>query len=258
MDNALAYRLSELTGEFYAQVAESFSATRQTPWAGWQRLYEQCSLGRGAELRICDLACGNLRFERFVSEKRMAAGIAGGLQVFAFDNCDALEADAHIDHAHVLYTHADVAEILYEGSDLRRVLGDSVCDVAVCFGFMHHLALGSWRERVLEALLSCVEPGGFVAVSFWQLSQSEKLLDKARAFTEIAAPELGVYGLGAGDYLLGWQSRTDVARYCHDFSEEEIDGLVAGVEDMAREVTRFSADGATGNLNRYVVLRRYR
>ena len=258
MDTATAYRLSKLTSEFYAQVAESFSATRQAPWSGWRRVYEECLLGRDSELRVCDVACGNLRFERFVAERRAAAGAAGGLRVFAFDNCDALEAGSFINNASILYTHTDVVGLLHEGSELGDVLGESVCDVAVCFGFMHHLPLSLWRARVLEALVGCVEPGGFVAVSFWQLSRSPKLLEKARAFTEDKVPELGIRGLGQGDWLLGWQDRTDVVRYCHDFSEEEIDELTAHVGGVAQEVARFSADGATDNLNRYVILQKNR
>jgi hypothetical protein len=59
-----------------------------------------------------------------------------------------------------------------------------------------------------------------------------------------------------GDYLLGWQGRRDVQRYCHSFCEEEVDSLAGTVAEQAREVDRFSADGKSGDLNRYVVLQR--
>jgi hypothetical protein len=60
---------------------------------------------------------------------------------------------------------------------------------------------------------------------------------------------------GSGDYLLGWQGRTDVARYCHSFLEDEIDELVLHASQATQEVARFSADGKSGELNRYSVLR---
>ncbi|WP_281624914.1 hypothetical protein [Senegalimassilia anaerobia] len=44
-------------------------------------------------------------------------------------------------------------------------------------------------------------------------------------------------------------------RYCHHFDEPEIERLLAMVADSADLVSRFEADGKTGNLNEYVVLR---
>ena len=57
-----------------------------------------------------------------------------------------------------------------------------------------------------------------------------------------------------GDYLLGWRNTPGAYRYCHSFSDEEIDSLVASVADKAQCVARFRADGRTGNLNEYLVL----
>lgn len=57
-----------------------------------------------------------------------------------------------------------------------------------------------------------------------------------------------------GDYLLGWRNLPGVYRYCHSFSDEEIDSLVTLVADKAKCVARFRADGRTGGLNEYLVL----
>lgn len=57
-----------------------------------------------------------------------------------------------------------------------------------------------------------------------------------------------------GDYLLGWRNLPGVYRYCHSFSDEEIDSLVTLVADKAKCVARFRADGRTGSLNEYLVL----
>ena len=85
-----------------------------------------------------------------------------------------------------------------------------------------------------------------MAVSFWQFLRDPRIRAKVRSFE----------GADEGDYLLGWQERTDVARYCHHFDEAEIDKLVYGVSDLAQEACRYSADGRNGDLNRYVILRR--
>ena len=61
--------------------------------------------------------------------------------------------------------------------------------------------------------------------------------------------------LPPNDYLLGWQDTQGLYRYCHHFDEPEIERLLAMVADSADLVSRFEADGKTGNLNEYVVLR---
>ena len=270
MDDKTALELARLTREFYALVAPSFSETRSSPWSGWQGVLSATGIAPGgqSDLRVLDLACGNLRFERFLADELACDSAPCCIEVLAFDNCDELVDDDVLSSSdgqprglNVRYVHLDIAEALFSPGSLSDTLGMCDCDLAVCFGFMHHVALQSHRRSVLEALLDSVRPGGFVAVSFWQLSHSEKLLAKARATTEAALPGLATVDadlLGPGDYLLGWQGRTDVLRFCHDFSEAEISELAASVTHKAIEVTRFSADGATGNLNRYLILQRRR
>ena len=59
-----------------------------------------------------------------------------------------------------------------------------------------------------------------------------------------------------GDHFLGWQQDPRPLRYCHSFAEDEVDALVRSVADCAREVERFSADGSSDTLNRYLILQR--
>lgn len=255
MDTATAGTLAHLTSTFYEQVAPSFSATRQAPWQGWQRVIDEMETPHAHTLTVLDLACGNLRFERFLGEALASGRIAAQrAHVRALDCCDALVHDASPASVEVNYTHLDVAETLLAGADLGAYVGKGTFDLSVCFGFLHHLAMPEHRTRVLTALAQSLAPGGIAAVTFWQLSQSPRLLAKAQATTAQAAQALDLHGLATGDYLLGWQDRTDVLRYCHDFSEEEIDALADAVSPYARERARFSADGATGTLNRYLVL----
>ena len=87
-EEALALRLCALTSEFYRANAESFSQTRQSPWQGWVRLLEVVD-ARAAErepLRVFDLACGNLRFERYLADALPDGMLLG----YAVDNCDPL------------------------------------------------------------------------------------------------------------------------------------------------------------------------
>ncbi len=250
MRRETAQKLTQLTSDFYQQVSESFSATRSAPWEGWQRVLDSLDAPPRA---VIDLACGNLRFERFLAEKIKPAV---PLEAYAYDSCDALvNAASAIPGVTVHYAHLDLAQTLLTDDVLTSQLAAPPCDLAVCFGFLHHLPLPEQRARLVQALVRGTRPGGVVALTFWQLSNSERLLKKARATTAEAAERFSLADLAENDYLLGWQDRTDVVRYAHDFTEPELDALVTAAPD-ARELARFSADGATGNLNRYLLLQR--
>lgn len=60
--------------------------------------------------------------------------------------------------------------------------------------------------------------------------------------------------LESNDYFLGWKNQLGNYRYCHHFSSEEIKQIIKALAPYATVVESFSADGKTGNLNRYVVL----
>lgn len=256
-EEALALRLCALTGEFYRANAESFSQTRQSPWQGWVRLLEVVEAASGQEpLCVLDLACGNLRFERYLADalpNRMLSG-------YAVDNCAPLVEAGERNESDALsrmsFQNLDAIERLSAGC-LRESLEapDASCDLAVSFGFMHHVPLECWRVGLLRALVAKVRPGGFVAVSFWRFLNSDKLARKAQETTDRARAELGLPELPSNDYLLGWQDTQGLYRYCHHFDEPEIERLLAAVADSADLVSRFEADGKTGNLNEYVVLR---
>ena len=207
-------------------------------------------------LRVLDLACGNLRFERYLADALPGRMLSG----YAVDNCDPLveagernESDAL---SRIAFQNLDAIERLSAGC-LRKALEvpDASCDLAVSFGFMHHVPLERWRAGLLRALVAKVRPGGFVAVSFWRFLNSAKLARKAQETTSRARAELGIPELPGNDYLLGWQDTQGLYRYCHHFDEPEIEQLLAMVADSADLVSRFEADGKTGNLNEYVVLR---
>ena len=257
-EEVLALRLCALTGEFYRANAESFSQTRQSPWQGWVRLLEVMD-ARAAErelLRMLDVACGNLRFERYLADALPGRMLSG----WAVDNCEPLvEAGERSEFgplSRIAFQNLDVIERLSGGRLWESLEApDASRDLAVSFGFMHHVPLECWRAELLRALVAKVRPGGFVAVSFWRFLNSDKLARKAQETTIRARAELVIPELPPNDYLLGWQDTQGLYRYCHHFDELEIERLLAAVADSAELVSRFEADGKTGNLNEYVVLR---
>ena len=143
-----------------------------------------------------------------------------------------------------------------------------LADISVCFGFMHHVPSCEYRVRVLDALVRQTRPGGIIAISFWEFMNDERMARKAvraEARAELTPPfeSYDSAQFEAGDHLIGWQNDRHAYRYCHHFDDQQITDLVRGVrtfyksgEVPVRELERFHADGRSGELNRYVILKR--
>ena len=303
MDIATARSLIDLNNRFYARNAASFSATRSAPWAGWRALSELLAqhgwlspddegTGASKEHRVLDLACGNLRFERFLADEFPKLN----LRFVAVDSCAELTCDTAVRDIDCTYRQIDVLQALLDcdentpGSACPAVViapgsacpavaitPGSTCpaafvapgyapapeagptfDLCASFGFMHHVPGEHLRRRLLDRLLDCTSPGGLLAMSFWQFMSDDRLSRKAdQADSAMRAQgRIDMARLDANDHFLGWQTDPSPLRYCHHFDEREIDELVASVGTRAREVARYSADGSSGTLNRYLVLER--
>ena len=257
MDKDTIDRLRRLNNAFYREQAESFSATRQEGWDGWQRCLEFLpQQQQRKQLSVFDLACGNLRFAEF-----LAKGLPGvAIDYYGVDNCDELVPEDGASEAvktlRVNYQSLDVLELLQQDKgDGSDQLEAPPCDLSVAFGFMHHIPTQAYRSRVLQVLLQQTRPGGHIIVSFWQFMKNASLAAKARISDGRAHKELGFPPLEEGDYLLDWQNKPGAYRYCHSFSDAEIDQLAEATSPAAEVIARFNADGRSGDLNRYLILR---
>ncbi len=254
MNTETAHILVDITDDFYRREAKSFSQTRQNAWAGWTRVLDEVSDVCIPGMNVLDLGCGNLRFERFLTS---ADGLNScDFTAYAIDNCVPLvQHELNDVKADVHFQNLDISDALLRGANLADAIEAPLCDLTVAFGFFHHVPGGNNRMSLLKTLIDKTRQGGYVVVSFWQFLNSEKLRTKAEETTArgCAAVGIDIDALDEGDYLLGWQQDPDVFRYCHHFSEDEIDELASTVSARAREVARFSADGETDNLNRYLV-----
>ena len=240
--DALARRLMDTTSAFYARDHTSFSATRSRPWEGWEQALDACDITSGSHVDLIDLGCGNLRFERWLTTRGVT------WRAWAQDVCDELARDAVAELEDVAYQHLDIGRALLEPDGLAGRLDAPPVDLAVCFGLMHHLPLPAQRVRLVRDMVGAVHVGGHVVVSLWQLERDARIRAKARP----------VPGGGPHDYLLGWQDSARSCRYCHSFQDDEIDRLVQAVGGNTDLVARLQADGPSGNLNCYLVLRRRR
>lgn len=284
-----ASSLIQLNNTFYREHSASFSDTRQAPWPGWVRTMdialEQLDVATIEHpVRVFDLACGNMRFENFAAGGALSAkGVDGAnpsadascpFEFYGVDSCQDLAIDAH-GHAlripNLHFQELDVLDALMKlnPAETPDVLFDApLADISVCFGFMHHVPSCEYRVRVLDALVRQTRPGGIIAISFWEFMNDERMARKAvraEARAELTPPfeSYDSAQFEAGDHLIGWQNDRHAYRYCHHFDDQQITDLVRGVrtfyksgEVPVRELERFHADGRSGELNRYVVLKR--
>lgn len=268
MDTQTAEILCKVTSDFYRAQAASFSATRTAPWHGWQRCVAAmtkamglsgedgfaCANGMRPAISVLDLACGNLRFERYLAEALSQASV----RAYTVDSCDELAASASELNIDVTYESSDIVGGLIAGAPLCELHHAPQVDMAVSFGFLHHVPDERLRVRVLEGLIDAVRPGGCVAVSLWRFMSNPALAAKARTTHGKALASLGLAAdlLDEGDYLLGWRDVENAWRYCHHFSDEEASRLAASVSDRARLIDSFKADGRTDEMNIYLVFQR--
>lgn len=250
MNTETAKILCKINNEFYRNQCDSFSETRRAPWPGWKRCLDLMRDERGSawqDMSVFDLACGNLRFEEFLARELPKSQIT----TYAVDNCDLLVPAFPAVH----FQRVDIVEALIAGRDKADLFDVPLCDLSVTFGFMHHVPQQSYRQQILSCLIQQTASGGYVVVSFWQFLNNADMALKAKATHEKGLARWDLSGLDEHDYLLGWKNIPDQYRYCHSFSETEIDQLIESVSDVADLVARFVSDGRTENLNTYVILR---
>lgn len=246
----------------------------------------------GDAVSLLDVALGNARFEHalmtqfpHVNWKFYGVDCCDDLLTSAFevpvdytsrDVCEflytRLENEAHLAHDVPLNPGTQLSHNMLLAHDASLKPDDQLChdaehllypravhvDYAVSFGFMHHIASFEARALFLQLLCTCVKPGGAVCVSLWQFMKSPRLGEQALRFTPAACAQYGIapQHLEQGDYFLSWQNDSQSFRYCHSFSDSEIQRLVECVKPYAQLERRFYADGKEGNLNCYLVLRR--
>lgn len=228
----------------------------------------------GSAVLLLDVALGNARFEHALIIQFPHVN----WKFYGVDACDDLLTSAF--EVPVDYMSRDVCELLYAHLEhdvrfsrdvplkpdtqpkldaVERLHLHAVqVDYAVSFGFMHHIASFEARALFLQLLCTCVKPGGAVCVSLWQFMKSPRLSEQALRFTPAACEQYGIAQkhLEQGDYFLSWQNDSQSFRYCHSFSDSEIQRLVECVKPYAQLECMFCADGKEGNLNCYLVLRR--
>lgn len=245
MTISTAEKLNRLNRRFYEEAAEQFSETRQSPWEGWNTLanfLQQSS----APLKVLDVGCGNGRFGVFLQNSL-------NLDI-AYYGTDASR--SLLDHAR---TRLPKSATLIEHDLLESVLSTALprqsFDLVALYGVLHHVYSFEKRIEVLCDAGSRVRANGLLALSLWQWKEhprlSRRIVPWSVAQSESADPE-GLLAVDPeqDDFLLRWGKDGHWMRYCHHFSDKEVERIVASLGWECISDTQ-----GEGGLNRYLVLR---
>ncbi|GIW69949.1 MAG: hypothetical protein KatS3mg101_0696 [Patescibacteria group bacterium] len=106
-----------------------------------------------------------------------------------------------------------------------------------CFGVTHHIPTAKLRLDFFKMLGKSVNSGGYLVVTFWQFDIKKSY--KIREFEKL---------LGKNDFILGWDNKPNLFRYCHLYDDKEksqIDKLLnkSGLF-LAEEFLDIGNDGA--------------
>ena len=254
MDRALARRLAAVTEEFYAAEASSFSETRNSAWEGWTRIAELLAQECRRKLRVADIASGNLRFGTFLGDALPDVQIA----YEAVDSCQPLMDRGRLpgNVSATCYVR-DIVDGLLDGEDALPE-GLAPADLVCCFGFLHHVPAEELRLHLVQELVDAAAPGGIIALALWRFAEDPVRAGKAGTATDKACQELDLprNALDPGDYLLGWQGKPGIWRFCHSFTDAEVQAMADAVSSEASVLESYLADGKTYDQNRYLVLRK--
>lgn len=261
MDAKTRLALNDINRAFYAAAALEFSASREHAWPGWRRVLA-CARrlgpsGAGGEpLRILDVGCGNGRFASFLE-----AEYGGAFDYVGIDSSEPLLSIArrrHRGRRHVRLVFGDALAAFAEdatgeqGQALRGPFG-----LILLVGFLHHVPGFETRRDLPRQLARRLAPLGLLAAAAWRFGALDRFRSRIVAWEEYnrgAEHPVDLAQLEPGDHLLRWGAGERAARYCHFVDQAEMTALFTGVG--LERVDEFTADGRTGDLNHYVVLRR--
>lgn len=234
MNDETAQRLNAINRAFYASVADEFDTTRGAPWPGWKRLLPLLR----PPLTVLDVGCGNGRLGAF-----LAKHFGADVYYHGIDSNPALLQHARetLRDANATFAVRDIVE----DSSIQPPDANTY-DVVALFGVLHHVPGAARRLALIRQLAGYVAPRGLLTFTCWRFIEYER-------FRERIVPMPADLDAEPNDYLLDWRRGTNALRYCHYVDDAELAQLAAasGLEPLLQ----YRADGHSGDMNLYVVLR---
>ncbi len=197
-------------------------------------------------MRVLDVGCGHGRFAAFC-----ATTFPFPVDYTGIDGSSALLALAQ-------GRTAGVARARWRRCTLGRDGGElpfqETFDLVVLLGVLHHLPGAEVRRQVLRAAAAHLAPGGVLAFTLWHLFSLPRLAERVVPWEELNRSlrrPLDLTQLEPGDVLLSFGGLAGAVRYCHAVSDGQLQTWLA---ELPPVIDDYLADGASGNLNRYLVV----
>ncbi len=235
MNHETRHYLNRINRDFYATIAVEFAATRGSAWAGWIRLLQHINLPIES---LLDIGCGNGRFADYLAKQQRQS-----FAYYGIDNNRQLLLLAR----EKLSRHPQLITRLIERDLVLEGLPESQVQLTVMFGILHHVPGFKERKTLISQAADCLMPGGYLVFAAWRFYEQER-------FRQRIVPWPADIEVEKNDFLLDWRRGQPALRYCHYIDDGEHAALIAA--SGLSLIADFRADGATGELNRYAVLRR--
>jgi tRNA (uracil-5-)-methyltransferase TRM9 len=249
MNQATSHALNAINLAFYREQAEAFSASREYPWPGWQRLLTH--LPRAAQpLRVLELGCGNGRFARFLSEHCGARN--PGLEYCGVDASPPLLARARQRDWAGTRTRWQQLDFVAQPDALPA----GPFDLVALLGVLHGVPGRASRRALLRTAAARLAPAGLLVFTCWRFGELARFRGRLlswETYNRAAPHPIDPSELEPGDHLLPWGRDGRSLRYCHASDAAEREALVEGLSLICAD--RFLADGRSGDLNHYAVYR---
>jgi tRNA (uracil-5-)-methyltransferase TRM9 len=243
MDAATIHRLNQINREFYRITAADFAATRGRAWPGWEALLPYLS---PPSMTVLDVGCGNGRFGVFLAQQVTVNPDSPqpSIHYHGLDNNASL-----LQYAQTALTDLPQIEAqLTEHDIVEQPPTEGTYDRVVLFGVVHHLPGYTQRQAFMRTLAERVAPGGLLTFACWRFYEYERFQARITPWPDDLQVE-------QHDYLLDWRRGETALRYCHYVDDDEHAALIKATG--LSEIHTYRADGATGDANRYSVLRRF-
>ena len=228
-------RLLQLNQRFYRQFGQAYAEKRAFYQPGMARLLDRVP----PEATVLDVGCGHGRVISMLAE----GGFRG-----RYIGLDASPVLLDIARARAQAVTFPVRLLV---RDLARP--DWAADlpqahVVLCFSVLHHLPGRDLRVQVWRNLAARLRPGGWLAVSVWNLLRSPRRKARVRPWTEAG---LHPHDVDPGDLLMDWRHRGHGLRYIHQYTLPELEAEARQAGLRLREA--FLDDGENRRLGLYAV-----
>jgi len=256
MKQQTAYKLNQLTADFYSRIGQFWNQDSTYFWGGWFTLSTLIDVPKVSPFSVLDIGCGNGRFATFCS-KHIALnnplyyqGIDYSADMLSFSPNSA-DTKNHQYH----FTKADV---------VRSVTWSRGCSstfsLVTLMGLMHHIPSFSIRKNLLIQAALCVKPGGYLCFTTWRFNKvarlQKRIVDLDGGEGRQILSDLGVdrSEFEPGDCILNWVKYDRAYRFSHHYSELELNELIAATGMQL--IARYIHDGRNSDQNEYFVLQK--